>query len=99
MYHAKIAIQNKLCFLFNDNKKNLDIAKASDCKTMHNLDDAICVLVSLSDNGHQSKEQLFSNEDVSAFVIPTKCLQISENELVLFAKYKSEVRFGKLTID
>jgi hypothetical protein len=97
IFHTPLCLLTK-CFIHNDHKKNIEVTDPRECSGLNDLDDAICVMtrVNLS-NGSVKKSPLPSTEET--YLIPVKSYQSAENELLLFAKRKGNVNFGKLTIE
>ena len=96
--YAPLVTDKEVCFIYNDNKHNKDIIDPRECSGLKDLDNAICVItrVNLKD-GSVKKDLLPSSEDT--YLMPVKCYQSNTNELLLFAKRKGQVNFGKLVLE
>jgi hypothetical protein len=88
----------EICFIHNDHKKNAQITDPREASGLNDLDNSICVItrVNLS-TGNVKKDVLPSTEDT--YLMPVKCYQSNPKELLLFAKRKANVNFGKLFFD
>ncbi|MFI5164332.1 MAG: hypothetical protein ACHQHP_03690, partial [Bacteroidia bacterium] len=79
---------SNMCFVYNENPKNLDPAKvktAKDMYTMSNPHKSTAVLVQLSENGEFTKKALFSNKENKMTIEPASAVRISQNEQIVTA--------------
>ncbi len=97
---ASMVTDKELCFFHNDHKKNIDIIDPRKASGLNGLGDAVGVItrVNLND-GSVKKQLLFNKENIETYLIPGKCYQSGEKEMLLFAKRKADVNFGKVTLD
>jgi hypothetical protein len=96
--YAPLLTDKEVCFVYNDHKKNIDTVDPRESNGLNDLDNAICVITRVDlETGTVKKNALSGTEDT--YLMPAKCYQASEKEMLLFAKRKANVNFGKLTLD
>ncbi|CAN5140263.1 hypothetical protein BH09BAC3_BH09BAC3_32220 [soil metagenome] len=91
-------VKGKICFIFNDNPENL-ARKDTDVGRPENfrVGKSVVVIVSLDQNGKETKQPVFSSADVDVITRPKVCEQISNNTVILFGQRKKEQQFAKIT--
>lgn len=101
-YYSSIATcvyKDKVFIVFNDNKKNIDRLDPDKIKTMHNLKKSVAMMVSIDSKGRYEKIPLFNNKEKKTILKPKLNLQISDNELVLYAIKGRQYMFGTVKFD
>ena len=90
-------VGNKLMFIFNDDIENMTYTEGDKIKNFSkNKKKSATVLVEVGNQGKQSKEILFTVEDVQSFTLPKVSEQISKDEVMLFGQYKRKNRFFRV---
>ena len=99
-WFANMITKNELCFLFIDHRNNVDNLDSRSSRWLADLDHGVSVLARISlKDGSIKKEPLFTSNELETYLMPYKCVQSGSNSMLLFGKKKSEIRFGKLTIE
>jgi hypothetical protein len=84
-------------FIFNDDIENMTYTEGDKIKNFSkNKKKSATVLVEVDNQGKQSKEILFTVEDVQSFTLPKVSEQISKDEVMLFGQYKRKNRFFRV---
>jgi hypothetical protein len=95
---AHMISQDKLYFIFNDTKKNLEVEKQGKYYNFALGDkNGIVMLASVDAEGNVERRALMSNEEISAITRPKLCQQISPTEMILYAKRRKGSQFGLVT--
>ncbi|MFY0644967.1 MAG: hypothetical protein JXR19_10915 [Bacteroidia bacterium] len=88
---------DKLHFIYNDHKDNLNIETEKDLNTYNRKrNNSVVAMVSLDRDGNQTKEHLIEQKELGLEIRPQSCQQISANELILFGMNKSENLLARL---
>ena len=91
---------DKLYMVYNDNEKNNGNLDPREIKKLMMLSQAVSVLVSIDlKTGSLTKQPLFDTGSIESILMPPKCLQSGPNEMILFARKKANVNFGRLTLE
>ncbi len=91
-----LAIANgKICFIFNDNPKNLTYTKGLPAN--YSPSKSVVMLVSINAQGEVSRQPLFLNKDTEVIIRPKVCEQISNRQVILFGQRKRGRQFVKVT--
>jgi hypothetical protein len=91
-----LAVTNdKLRFIFNDNKNNLTLKKQGDWKNYTFGDkDGIVALVTIDKNGGVTREALVKDSELEVIIRPKVSNQINDNEVLLFGEKRKKDQFG-----
>lgn len=91
--------EDKIHFIFNDDRKNPKrLAAGKKRRTMNNPKKSLVVMSTVDGNGRVFYEPLFSNKDYGAILVPRRCYQIEEGNLILFGQRKKKCRFGTISL-
>jgi hypothetical protein len=94
---ALLAHGDKLYFIFNDHKMNLEVKDYADLRTWsRKRRTSIVTLVTINSEGDLSREMLISQKKLRLELIPMSCRQISENEMILVAYSRKENQIARL---
>ncbi len=88
--------EDKLHFIYNDNKKNVDYVGEGRPITMNTMNRAT-LLVSLDAKGEEKRRLLFTRDDSESYAIPRVSRQISDSELIMYFQRGGKRRFAKIT--
>lgn len=91
-------VKNRICFIFNDHPDNLNY-KGIGRPRNFNGRESLVVLVSLDQNGKQTRQPIFNSVDVDVITRPKVCEQISNREVILFGQRKKTQQFAKVTFE
>lgn len=91
---------DKMFFMFNDHSKNLKNTDESSQKFryMNNPKKSIAVLVSMDSNGNQSRQSMFSNNDLKIILRPKLFMQINERRMILYGEKGSTYKLADVKI-
>jgi hypothetical protein len=92
-------IGDRLCFVFNDHPDNLNLKKGKPVTINTFAKKATAVLVTLYQDGEQTREELFNRKETGIITRPKVCEQISEREMILFGQRKKKQRFASITFN
>ena len=90
-------VKGKICFIFNDNAKNLDYNRVGRPKNF-NIKESLVMIVSLNQKGEQLRQPLFKN-DQEVIVRPKVCKQILNNQVILFGQRKKNQQFARVVFE
>jgi hypothetical protein len=91
---------NELNFIFNDNPKNLEPNPKTPRKiySLGALNRSVVALVNLNNEGYMQRMLLFNNNEIGdVYLRPKINLQVSDNELIVYAIKGKTYSFGKIT--
>lgn len=89
---------SRLHFIYNDDRKNLErLGEGKDVKTMKNPKKSVSVIATVDSEGNVSYDQLFRNKDMSAILVPKKCMNTSEGNALIYGVKGSKTRFGEIS--
>ncbi len=91
-------INGKICFIFNDNPKNLGEIKQERPANWVPTE-SVVVIVSIDQNGNLAKQPIFNHTDLEIITRPKVCEQISNKEVILFRQRKKSQQFALITFD
>ncbi len=96
--YTMAVVKDRLFFIFNDDPRNLHIPESAPVYSADFGRTAVVTLAQVTADGKVSREALHYNEgeNTNAYTVPKVSEQISQNELVLFAKGRKWVRFAKV---
>ena len=94
--YALSIVKDKLYFVFNDNPKNLFYKGEGKLYNFNKSKESLVVLVTLDNEGNQTREALFSAKEADILTRPIVCEQISKNEMILFGQRKKTHRFARI---
>lgn len=86
---------DKLHFIFNDNKKNVDYDGNGRPIPMTNMNRST-LLVSLDKKGKESRQLLFTRDESESYAIPKVSRQISNDALIMYFQRGGKRRFAKI---
>lgn len=90
--------KGKLCFIFNDNPKNLSYTGVGKVYNYNRLKESLVVVVTLDQAGKQKRQPLFSSIDAEVITRPKVCEQINNNEVILFGQRKKTQQFARVSL-
>ena len=91
--------EEKLCLIYNDNKKNLEITDDKKIKSMGNLKKTIVTMVVIDNQGNYVKAALLNNKEDKVLIRPKMNLQVESNEIILYGKRGKKYRFGTIKVE
>lgn len=97
--YALAADDENLYIVFNDNPENIELLKAnpqSEPKQMYGTRRSVATLVTLSREGKQTREALFSSRDSDVMFKPKVHMATDANTLFLYGQWRKLYRFGRL---
>ncbi len=99
--YALAVVKDRLYFVFNDNIMNLDANKDPNNDKIHrfSLKEGVCVLAEMKMDGSFEKEALFNLKDEKFITRPKVCEQTSDNEMIIFGKFKRTNKFARVIFD
>jgi hypothetical protein len=97
--YAPIRNGDNILFLFNDHPDNT--AKLSkdinaNLSSFTNHKKSVAVLVTLDNEGKESRKALFSQKDSETILKPKLYFQQHDHEVILYGQYRKNYKFGKL---
>jgi hypothetical protein len=95
--YCLVISKGKICFVFNDNPKNLEADENEKAKN-YNPRKSVVVLVSVDQAGNITKQPVFSALDAEVIVRPKVCKQISNGEVLLYGQRKKTQQFANMSI-
>lgn len=104
-YHSKLSsyvmhvVKDKIYFIFNDNKKNLEHNFDGKTNNFSRGKNGIAAIVQMDQGGNQSKSSLFNAKDISVLLYPKLSMQVDDDALLLFAQKNKKSQIGKLTFN
>jgi hypothetical protein len=97
--YALAIVKGKICFIFNDNPKNLEEDKKEGKAANYKASKSVVVIVSLDQKGNVTKQPIFNSVDVEVITRPKVCEQISNREVILFGQRKKNQQFARVTFN
>jgi hypothetical protein len=91
--------EEKICLIYNDNKKNLDVTDDKKIKQMGTLKKTIVTMVVIDNQGNYVKAALLNNRDDKILIRPKMNLQVTSNEIILYGKRGKKYRFGSIKVE
>jgi hypothetical protein len=95
--YALAIVKGKICFIFNDNPKNIDLKDGPSAN--YRASKSIGVIVSLDQNGNVTKQPMFNSSDLEVIMRPKVCEQISNQEIILFGQRRKNQQFAMVTFN
>ncbi len=93
--YALAVTEDKLRFIFNDNRANLNPKKQGELKNYTFRDkDGIVTLATVSRDGKVTREALVNDSEIEVGVRPKVCDQINDNQILLFGEKRSKDQFA-----
>jgi hypothetical protein len=92
-------IRDKIYIIFNDHVNNLNREEGRPIAVTDFGPAGIVSIVDLETNGEFTRELLYTNKEVNCFTAPMFSEQVSENELIIFARYRDRFRFACATFE
>ena len=86
--YAMMIVEDKLHFIFNDTRKNLDIPKQGKYYNFSVRDkNGVVMLATVDSEGNVERRPLIANAEITAIVRPKLCQQVNSRQMLLYAKY------------
>jgi hypothetical protein len=95
--YALAIVKGKICFIFNDNPKNIGVKESKSAN--YRPTKSVGVIVSLDQKGNVTKQAIFGSADSEVIMRPKVCEQISNQEVILFGQRKKNQQFAILTFN
>jgi len=90
----------RLHFIYNDHRANLDEGVSSQLKNFKTSDrNGVVVLASVDAKGYVTRSGLFSNKEVNTVCRPKMSSQIASEELFIFGKRGKKTQFGRVLFE
>jgi len=97
-YYSSYAMEvkgDKMYFIFNDTGENLFLKSGDKVKQFElKGNDALVTIATVDGEGNVTREALFSPERREAILKPNDCVQLSNDQMLIYATRKKEYRFG-----
>ncbi len=90
-------LKGKICFIFNDNSKNLNY-KGIGRPANFTGRESVVMIASLNQQGEQLRQPLFKN-DQDVIMRPKVCKQILNNQVILFGQRKKNQQFARVVFE
>jgi hypothetical protein len=91
-------VKGNFCFIFNDNPRNVGYNGAGG--RLYNYGggkESAIVLVTLDQNGKQTRQPLITTGDVGVITRPKVCEQITNTDIILFGQRRKTQQFARVT--
>ncbi len=98
--YAMAVTENKIAFIYNDHRDNLESEKSKRIKNF-NLGDrnGVVTIATVDDNGVVTRDILFDNTETEVIIRPKVCNQFDENHMLLFGERRKMEQFGIVTFN
>jgi hypothetical protein len=90
--------KGRIGFIFNDHPENLAYKGIGRPRNFMGRE-SVVVLVTLDQNGKQTRQPIFNSRDAEVITRPKVCEQISNREVILFGQRKKTQQFSKVTFN
>lgn len=90
-------VNGKLCFIFNDNPKNVGYNGEGKFHAFTRGGESLVVMVTLDQTGKQERKPLLDTFNAEVVTRPKVCEQIKNNEVILFGQRKKTQQFARVT--
>lgn len=97
--YALTGYRDQLHIVFNDHPENpnrLNEDPAASAKTFDNIKRSVVSLVTIDENGNQTRVPLFGSKDDQTVVRPKVHVSPSPGEIFIYAQYRKHFRFGRM---
>lgn len=94
--YTMLIVKGNICFLFNDNPKNISYRPGDKMYNFNSYREAIVTLVQVDQSGKQTRQPLFGASDAEVLIRPKVCEQISGREVILFGQRKKKQQFARV---
>lgn len=95
---ALAVTKDKLHFIYNDHKDNLEAEKTRKLKNFQVSDrNGIVVDATVDNNGKVSRQELLENTETEVIIRPKVCEQIDDEHLLIFGERRKTDQFGMVT--
>lgn len=94
--YAMVVKQSEIHLLFNDNGKNLMLAPGDKVEMFKYDKNMLVTLVTINQDGAVKREALFPQDKREVIIRPKHAVQLSDDNLFIYAEWKKMHRFGKL---
>jgi hypothetical protein len=95
--YAMVIAKGRIGFIFNDHPENLAYKGVGRPRNFMGRE-SIVMLVTLDQQGRQTRQPIFSSQDAEVITRPKVCEQISNNDVILFGQRRKTQQFMKVTI-
>jgi len=95
--YAMGIVKGKLCFIFNDNPKNLGYTGVGKVFNFKGGEQSVVTIVTIDQSGKQDRKPLFSFADTEVITRPKVCEQITSNDIILFGQRKKTQQFARVS--
>ncbi|MFT3885514.1 MAG: hypothetical protein QM724_08815 [Flavobacteriales bacterium] len=100
-YYSSYALEVKgsnIYLIFNDTGENLFLKKGDKVKQFDLKGrDALVTIVTIDRDGNMSREALFTPDRREAILRPKDCVELENEQMLIYATRKKEYRFGMVT--
>jgi len=100
-YYSSYAMEvkgDKIYLIFNDTGENLFLKEGDKVKLFElKGNDALVTIATVDSDGKVKREALFSPERREAILKPNDCLQLANDQMLIYATRKKEYRFGMIS--
>ncbi len=95
--YAMAVVRDRIFFVYNDNARNLDPARAGDGR-IYNYDgrNSVIALAEVRKDGQVLIHPLFPNRDADVITRPKVCKQIGRRQMAIFGERGRSFRFARL---
>lgn len=95
--YALMITDARLYFIYNDHRKNIDEQRVNRLRNF-SLDDrnGIVALASVDPEGKVERMKLWPHEEIETLTQPRLCTQISPTEMMMIARYRKNVQYGRV---
>ncbi|MDZ7848739.1 MAG: hypothetical protein U5L96_19525 [Owenweeksia sp.] len=91
--------KDRINFVYNDHRKNAErLREGRDLKNMGNVKKTVAVIATVDQEGKVSYDQLYSNKNFKAVLVPKRSHQVDRQNVLLFGTRGSKSRFGKMSL-
>jgi hypothetical protein len=90
-------VKGNFCFIFNDNPKNISYTGKGRVHNYYGGKESAVTLVTLDQSGKQTRQPLFTSNDVDVIARPKVCEQINATEIILFGQRRKTQQFTRVS--
>ena len=95
--YALMITDAHLYFIYNDHRKNIDEQRVNRLRNF-SLDDrnGVVAMASVDPEGKVERKKLLPQKEIETLTQPRLCTQISPNEMMMIARYRKNVQYGRV---
>ena len=93
---ALMSYGSKLYFIYNDNRKNIDVFDSRKLKYMTNVKQSQAIIAVVDEKGKVTKNVLINNKDNKTYVVPKKTYQMKKDQMIFYAQKGKKYKFGTI---